>query len=1052
MHADECEEKTASGDVTKWASCSQSRGITPTSMQKLSKRISAYLTSRGKFRYHGLARGVFHLVLLATFLLSFPGLATAIRVSVSSLENDSYHSDYLIDDKINTRWSSEFSDPQWVLLDLGSPSAISGLTLHWEQAFAQSYEILLSNDARTFKTVYATDDSDGKTDDIYFKKSTVRYIKILCKKRSTAWGYSLWEIKVKGADEQPAITVSSSRKHKDAEPVMDGNMNTAWISTGGNEEWILIDLRKEKDIGGIQINWGSTHATSYEVYGSLDNIMWKSMYSKKDGNGAKDLLYVPVTRVRFLKIICRQSSGSRYCVKEITLKGQDESASPQKYYEVLAEESPAGYFPKWVYRKQAYWTVVGVDGDERESLLCEDGTIEPYSKSCSLMPYLYIDGKFITAMNSKVTQSLENGYLPIPTVTWQYNGIRLTQKLCAYGERGKSSTFVWYTLENTSQKQVKGKLYLTIRPFQVNPPWHFGGLTELRSLEYDGAVVKANKTILMQPLSKPDNFGAVTFAEGDIINVIREGKLPKNAIVNDEAGYASGALEYNFTLPPRGLPAMDFFYVIPLHGEIQLDLSANENLPAYFNDLIAKTRDYWEEKLSKVQINIPETEIINTLKANLAYILINNDGEMIQPGSRNYKRGWMRDGAVIGAALLRMGHQKEVKNFLELVSRLQYANGMIPFILEKEGMPVWCKDWKEYDSQGEFIYALSEYYKFTKDKVFLSEKFPYIEKALQFLIEIRKQRLSDEFKNGPPEKKIFYGILPQSNSHEGYFPPQHSYWDDFWVLKGWKDAEAIATLLGKDNALQWIKTEMADFKKSLYDSLNLVMQVKHIGYIPGCAEKGDFDPTSTAIAIFPCDEYQNLPKPQISNTFEKYYSETFLPRSNKNWKGSFTPYEIRSVNAFLMMGQKERALEMLRYFLTVMRPRSWNHWAEVVISDYRLGQYVGDMPHTWIGAEYITAVRNLFVYEKEGKLILADGISTSWLEGGEEVSVKNLPTYYGTISYSISYRNRKLLLNIEGDATPPDGFVVTIPFKKAGKKPIEFRSLPYRNSISVTED
>ena len=83
--------------------------------------------------------------------------------------------------------------------------------------------------------------------------------------------------------------------------------------------------------------------------------------------------------------------------------------------------------------------------------------------------------------------------------------------------------------------------------------------------------------------------------------------------------------------------------------------------------------------------------------------------------------------------------------------------------------------------------------------------------------------------------------------------------------------------------------------------------------------------------------------------------------------------------------------------LTCRRPLGWNHLAEVVHSDPRLGVYIGDMPHTWVGSGYISAVRNMFAYEHRGELVLAAGIDAKWAgEGG--VTVETLPTQFGPIS------------------------------------------------------
>lgn len=165
----------------------------------------------------------------------------------------------------------------------------------------------------------------------------------------------------------------------------------------------------------------------------------------------------------------------------------------------------------------------------------------------------------------------------------------------------------------------------------------------------------------------------------------------------------------------------------------------------------------------------------------------------------------------------------------------------------------------------------------------------------------------------------------------------------------------------------------------------------------------------------------NLPKPQIYNTFDKYY-DYFTKRKNNtiNWV-NYTPYENRVIGSFIMLNQPERAHELIDYFLHDQRPQEWYHWAEVVWKDERNPQYIGDMPHTWVGSDFINAIRSMFVYENEydSSLVLAGALYQDWIDAPEGMSVKNLPTYYGEISYSIKKDNNKYLFDISGDLKLP---------------------------------
>jgi hypothetical protein len=102
------------------------------------------------------------------------------------------------------------------------------------------------------------------------------------------------------------------------------------------------------------------------------------------------------------------------------------------------------------------------------------------------------------------------------------------------------------------------------------------------------------------------------------------------------------------------------------------------------------------------------------------------------------------------------------------------------------------------------------------------------------------------------------------------------------------------------------------------------------------------------------------------------------------------------------LGRRDAALELLRFFLSDRRPQPWNQWPEIAWADRKAPAHVGDLPHTWIAAEYVLAVRSLFAYERETdqSLILAAGLAPEWIEDSG-VRVNNMPTLYGSLSYSL---------------------------------------------------
>lgn len=128
-------------------------------------------------------------------VVSGGNLAVSKPVVASSTEGGVWAATYAVDGNAGTRWSSEFSDNQWIYVDLGSSRSIMGVVLSWEGAFGRSYEIQVSDDASQWTTVHTEVNGDGGIDDIPVSASG-RYVRMLGTQRGTGYGYSLWEFEV----------------------------------------------------------------------------------------------------------------------------------------------------------------------------------------------------------------------------------------------------------------------------------------------------------------------------------------------------------------------------------------------------------------------------------------------------------------------------------------------------------------------------------------------------------------------------------------------------------------------------------------------------------------------------------------------------------------------------------------------------------------------------------------------------------------------------------------------------------------------------------------
>jgi F5/8 type C domain len=119
-------------------------------------------------------------------------------VVASSLENSTRAAANAVDGNLTTtRWSSAFSDPQWIYVDLGATHTISRVVLTWQTAYGKAYEIQTSNDATAWTSIFSTTAGDGGTDDLAVSGSG-RYVRMYGTVRATGYGYSLYELQVYG--------------------------------------------------------------------------------------------------------------------------------------------------------------------------------------------------------------------------------------------------------------------------------------------------------------------------------------------------------------------------------------------------------------------------------------------------------------------------------------------------------------------------------------------------------------------------------------------------------------------------------------------------------------------------------------------------------------------------------------------------------------------------------------------------------------------------------------------------------------------------------------
>lgn len=839
--------------------------------------------------------------------------------------------------------------------------------------------------------------------------------------------------------ELPDLDASSALfPHGAPEMAFDGDQNTAWHSQKGGAQTLTVDFGRAREFGALALYWGEdAYPADYDVVYSDDGEQWR-VETTAQGQAGRQRLYLKDSVTRFLQLRLKGPERGHYALQELEIKDGSYGDSLNSFIQGIASESPRGTFPRALSGEQVYWTIVGVDGGAENGLISEDGAVEVGRGLFSLEPFVVSGNSVSTWADVAISQSLLEGYLPIPSVHWRHRDWQLTTTSLASGDTTRSTLATRYELTNLTGNTQELQLAVAVRPFQVNSPEQVlntpGGVSPINHIAWDGTVLHVNNSRLVRPLTPADEVVLGNVSTGAVPEILRSNKKSSSRDVADPTGLASATFLYRFSLQPGAKATV--VVTTPLDGE-RNDLSAvnsNEKSSAWFEQRLTATSEYWRARLNLIEIRTPQQgqRIFDTVRSSLAHILISRDGINLRPGTRNYGHSWIRDGAMISEGLLRMGLTDIPRKYARWFASHQFENGKVPCCVTQYDAadPV-----PENDSHGQLIFLIAEIYRYTGDRELVEQLWSHVKGAVAYMDEMRRNEQRPENQQG--DRKILYGLLEPSISHEGYPLPAYSIWDNFWGLKGYSDAVELSVALGYGEDEERFARSRDEFRKDLFNSILASARQHQINYIPGAAEQGDFDATSTTIALAPGGEQDNLPQDLLIGTFDRYWREFVARRDGEKDWSVYTPYELRTVGTFVRLGWRDRAHELLEYFFADRRPEPWNQWAEVVGKDKRQARFIGDMPHAWISSDYIRSALDLFAYhrERDDALVLAAGIPGDWITA-DGVGIKRMRTAYGELSYSLSAKDGQLLMSVEllGEKIPPGGMVFPWPFDPANMK------------------
>ncbi len=814
----------------------------------------------------------------------------------------------------------------------------------------------------------------------------------------------------------PTASASSVASGHVAQAVLGGDA-PGWRAATGGQQWLECRFAAARAISALIIDWlpGAWPAGFVLKVAEADGS-WREAYALARVDGPRSPVLLPGVRTGALRL--ELQCGDHPCgVAHLVFKPWHFARTVAAGLAGLARLAPTGHYPKWLHGQQSYWTVVGAAAGSPPALVNTEGLIEPGHGDFGVECFVRVGDRLYTWADVALTSALAVPDLPLPRVCWHAAdfALEITPSVTTRGEH--TTLFVDYAVRNLRADTLAIELILVVRPFLVNPAWQQwrgrGGISVLTCLHVEAHRVLANGA---RSLSVSPPADAVSSCHASaLIQGLVSGITPGAARTFCADGMASAALVFRRSLAPGAACV------------VRAKVPATCETPA---DCAAPLQEYiaaWRAALGNFALELPAPASVlrPALQAAAAHILINRDGPRLQPGPRRYRRAWLRDGVGMGTALARLGLHAPLREFLAWYATFQREDGELPDCIDDDGAE-WLP---EYDAFGQFLHGLALCHRHAPDQDFCARLWPHALRTLARFTALRDTRRTAAFDFPPLRARR--GLLPESMSHEGYMAqPVHAYWDDFWALRGLRDLAWLAGALGDSARAAQVSALARDFHHDVIASLNETILAHGIHYLPGSVELGDFDPTASAIAITVAELDDDLPQVVVHRTFDRYLEGLAARESSTDWQ-NYSAYEVRIVGALVRLGRRDDALRVLFALLADCRPPAWHQWPEQSWRELDAPAFLGDLPHSWIGAEFIHATTSLFAYARDAdqELVLAAGVALDWLASPEPVVVRGLHTAYGVLGFSLA-RTAPLQLEMQIDPglhLPPGGLVLRPP-------------------------
>jgi len=478
--------------------------------------------------------------------------------------------------------------------------------------------------------------------------------------------------------------------------------------------------------------------------------------------------------------------------------------------------------------------------------------------------------------------------------------------------------------------------------------------------------------------------------------------------------------------------SIDVNLKIPYTPVLPYSMEAQYILKSFYEAEKERVKNFWNQLISQgMQIELPENKPVYVYKTSLIYDLIARDkmgDDYIQKVNEfQYDAFWLRDSSYIVRSYDLGGYHDIAKQCLEFFFRWQRPDGN------------FVSQGGQFDGWGQTLWAFGQHYRLTHDRKFAEKALKAIMKAADWLeIEMKKDPL---------------GIMPVTTPGDNEaIKGGHITGHNFWALAGLKNAFIMADEMGKKEEALRLKKLYKKLRKNFLRVLNRTL--KRTGnYIPPALDVAGGQDWGNLLAVYP---------EEILPPFHPAVTETLRRTRKKYREGLMTYGDMKYLHHYLTMkntetevirGEQERVLE--EFYSILAHTSSTQAGFEFSIHPWADRDFHANLtPHGWFAAKYRNLLRDMLIREQGRELHLMSVISPAWVRQGDRIAVKDAPTYFGRISYSIVFDEGGASIRLESRYfKKPERIGIHLPyfveFVKADRGKLKGRILFVKPSIKL---